>query len=372
MAPPCRDATLVALVLTFLLPGLSVANIFFDADDYLSRAGVDELHSHQPGSASYHSARRLRLIQTCQKYSDPLMPQFPEVGKWIRYPGAMVTERGDIKRAVFHSYPPVVACAPNFLGQEALEELEQTAAKVLVPKKKPSKNTEKTEKKVKKKSKGMAALQGESRGLKKDGTPPKQVANKKLKFEYEGFDIAMFVMHPFLRLVSSFKKIQTDGHKLVEQWAELHNTIPGADKPELNFQNFVKLVTQPENHLTGIETELRDPDPKEELRLSQRKPWQHYNRDCLVCNPDFYPTRIFKLDDENFAEDFESFVEDYGLEEVGQEAVEDFVTKMSALVPDTEDQVKPLMAQLDKSVFEGLVDYYSLDLEMFGYSAKDF
>ena len=53
---------------------------------------------------------------------------------------------------------------------------------------------------------------------------------------FSGFDIAMFVMHPFLRLVSSFKKIQTDGHKLVEQWAELHNTIPGADKPELNFQ----------------------------------------------------------------------------------------------------------------------------------------
>ena len=31
-----------------------------------------------------------------------------------------------------------------------------------------------------------------------------------------------------------------------------------------------------------------------------------------------------------------------------------------------------LSLQLDKSVFEGLVDYYSLDLEMFGYSAKDF
>ena len=40
-------------------------------------------------------------------------------------------------------------------------------------------------------------------------------------------------------------------------------------------------------------------------------------------------------------------MEDYGLEEVGQEAVEDFVTKMSALVPDTEDQVKPLMAQVE-------------------------
>jgi len=364
MAPPCRDATLVALALTFL-PGLSVANIFFDTDDYLSR-GVDE-HSHEPGSASYHSARRLRLIQTCQKYSDPHMSQFGEVGKWMKYPGAMVTERGDMSRAVFHSHPPVVACAPNFLGQEALEELGKTAAKVLVPKTKPSKNTEKTEKKVKKKSKGMAALQGESRGLKKDGAPTKQVVTNQLEFEYEGFDIAMFVMHPFIRLVSSFKKIQSEGHKLVEQWAGLQQT---ADKPELNFQNFVKFVTQPENHLTGIETELRD--AKEELRLSQRKPWQSYNMDCLVCNPDFYPTRIFKLDDENFAEDFESFVEDYGLEEVGEEAVEDFVTKMSALVPDTEDQVKPLMAQLDKSVFEGLVDYYSLDLEMFGYSAKDF
>ena len=49
------------------------------------------------------------------------------------------------------------------------------------------------------------------------------------------------------------------------------------------LQNFVKFVTQPENHLTGIETELRD--PKEELRLSQRKPWQSYSRDCLVCSP---------------------------------------------------------------------------------------
>ena len=66
----------------------------------------------------------------------------------------------------------------------------------------------------------------------------------------------------------------------------------------------------------------------------------------VLLSADFYPTRIFKLDDENFAEDFESFVEDYGLEEVGEEAVEDFVTKMSALVPDGEDQVKPLMAQV--------------------------
>ena len=64
--------------------------------------------------------------------------------------------RGDMSRVVFHSQPPVAACAPNFLGREALEELGQAAAKVLVPKKKPSKNTEKTEKKVKKKSKGMA------------------------------------------------------------------------------------------------------------------------------------------------------------------------------------------------------------------------
>ena len=68
----------------------------------------------------------------------------------------------------------------------------------------------------------------------------------------------------------------------------------------------------------------------------------------VLLSADFYPTRIFKLDDENFAEDFESFVEDYGLEEVGEEAVEDFVTKMSALVPDGEDQVKPLMAQVLK------------------------
>ena len=34
MAPSCRDATLVALALSFL-PSLSVANIFFDTDDYL-------------------------------------------------------------------------------------------------------------------------------------------------------------------------------------------------------------------------------------------------------------------------------------------------------------------------------------------------
>ena len=70
----------------------------------------------------------------------------------------------------------------------------------------------------------------------------------------------------------------------------------------------------------------------------------------VLLSADFYPTRIFKLDDENFAEDFESFVEDYGLEEVGEEAVEDFVTKMSALVPDREDQVKPLMDQVPRDV----------------------
>ena len=70
----------------------------------------------------------------------------------------------------------------------------------------------------------------------------------------------------------------------------------------------------------------------------------------VLLSADFYPTRIFKLDDENFAEDFESFVEDYGLEEVGEEAVEDFVTKMSALVPDREDQVKPLMDQVLRDV----------------------
>ena len=85
----------------------------------------------------------------------------------------------------------------------------------------------------------------------------------------------------------------------------------------------------------------------------------------------FYPDLIFKVDEENFEEELEAFFEDYALDAVGEEALEKFTSGMISLVP-SDSEVKNLMGQLPRSMLNQLVDYYRVDLDMFGYPVKQF
>jgi len=315
------------------------------------------MRKHTSGSSQ--SSRKLGLIKACNKSKDPHTPQtMHNSTRWMGYPANQVGERGESHRAVFYTQPALSVCTPGvFMGQDLLKELEAAALTtfpkpVKTNKKKPSSGqANKDQTKPKRKSKGMAALTGETAVLK----ATKNI-KKEEKFDLEGFDLAMFVMHPFLRLVSSYSRIRDDSNT---QLSEKIKALVGKD---FTFEKFVNFVVQPES--------MSSQDPKNEV-LSARKLWQSYNFDCLVCNEAFYPDVIFKVDEEDFEEELEAFFEDYALDAVGEEALEKFTSGMISLVP-SDSEVNNLMGQLPRSMLNQLVDYYRVDLEMFGYPVKQF
>ena len=78
-----------------------------------------------------------------------------------------------------------------------------------------------------------------------------------------------------------------------------------------------------------------------------------------------YPELIYKVDVDNFEDEFAEFVEDLGLEEVGEgEAAEKFIQTVQ--VADKKELMK-YFAELDESTLKDLADFYRVDLEMFGY-----
>ena len=90
----------------------------------------------------------------------------------------------------------------------------------------------------------------------------------------------------------------------------------------------------------------------------------------LFLFPGFYPEVIIKID-EHFEEDLETFIEDYALDDVSEEAIERFTNELAALLP-TETQVEDHIKQLGRQTLLELFEFYRVDLEMFGYSAKHF
>ena len=87
--------------------------------------------------------------------------------------------------------------------------------------------------------------------------------------------------------------------------------------------------------------------------------------DLSFLSADLFPDFIFRVDDDSFEDDFMEFLGDCGLDEVnGGEAAEKFIE--SVKVNDKQELTK-YFSQLDESTLNDLVEFYRIDLEMFGY-----
>ena len=77
------------------------------------------------------------------------------------------------------------------------------------------------------------------------------------------------------------------------------------------------------------------------------------------------PNFVYKVDDDNFEDEFMEFLEDFGLEEVnGGKAAEQLIESVNV---NEKKKLKKYFAQLDDSILNDLLDFYRIDLEMFGY-----
>ena len=77
------------------------------------------------------------------------------------------------------------------------------------------------------------------------------------------------------------------------------------------------------------------------------------------------PNFVYKVDDDNFEDEFMEFLEDFGLEEVKEgEAAEQLIESVNV---NDKKTLKKYYAQLEESTFNDLVAFYRIDLEMFGY-----
>ena len=78
-----------------------------------------------------------------------------------------------------------------------------------------------------------------------------------------------------------------------------------------------------------------------------------------------FPDFVYKVDDDNFEDEFMEFLEDCGLEEVNKgEAAEKFIQSVKV---DEKKELMQYFSQLSESTFKALVEFYRVDLEMFGY-----
>ena len=75
--------------------------------------------------------------------------------------------------------------------------------------------------------------------------------------------------------------------------------------------------------------------------------------------------------DENFEEDFEALIEDLGLDVLDPDLIDSVLNNLLLHVP-TDEQIKEVIKELDGASLDALVEYYKVDLEMYGYSAHQF
>ena len=80
---------------------------------------------------------------------------------------------------------------------------------------------------------------------------------------------------------------------------------------------------------------------------------------------DLLPDFVYKVDDDSFEDEFMEFLEDFGLDEVKEgEAAEELIQSVN--ISDKKN-LKKYFAELDKTTLDDLVEFYRIDLEMFGY-----
>ena len=80
---------------------------------------------------------------------------------------------------------------------------------------------------------------------------------------------------------------------------------------------------------------------------------------------DLLPNFVYKVDDDNFEDEFMEFLEDFGLEEVTEgEAAEKLIESVNV---NDKKTLKKYYAQLEESTLNDLAEFYRIDMEMFGY-----
>merc|ERR1711997_1349023 len=122
---------------------------------------------------------------------------------------------------------------------------------------------------------------------------------------------------------------------------------------KVNFEGFVRFIINPWNGA----------DREEVSNL--RRQWLPTHYDCEVCHPDLLPNFVYKVDDDNFEDEFMEFLEDFGLDEVKEgEAAEELIQSVNV---NEKKNLKKYFAELDKNTLDELVEFYRIDLEMFGY-----
>jgi len=302
--------------------------------------------------------RNLRVQKVCMKYNDLHRPEHYNVSAlmdWTKIENLPTT--GAVERSEFYTIPKLVMCSPRNVAHKALNKFSQEAlASFPVPTQAKAKKAVAQETQKKKKvPKAMAGLTNQVRSVYKKGKDKKVKFDDIVRTKYSGFSKILLVMHPFIRLAKSYQQI-FDSDQPSKEVSDMKTrlekfiTVKG-DK--LNFEGFVRFIINSWNT-----------EDKEEV-LNLRRQWLPTHYDCEVCNSDLLPNFVYKVDDDAFEDEFMEFLEDFGLEEVtGGEAAEQLIESVNV---SEKKELKKYFSLLDESTLNDLVDFYRIDLEMFGY-----
>jgi len=317
--------------------------------------------------------RNIRVEKVCKKYNDLHRPENHNVSLFMDWNKKWeLPHTGLVDRFELYTTPKMVMCSPRNVAHKALRLFSKEAV-TSFPIPAPSKNKKEVKQapEMKKKvPKAMRALKNEVRSAYKQSKNDKKAIGTlpDVKQKYSGFTKALLVMHPFLRLAKSYQQLfKTDNNKdkdaletktKIAQYILKINKNPEQEVP--SFKEFVKFVINSDGS-NNILNDKKDRD--ETVRL--RKQWLPTHYDCEICHPDLLPNFVYKVDDDSFEDEFMEFLEDFGLEEVKEgEAAEELIQSVNV---NEKKNLKKYFAELDKTTLDELVEFYRIDLEMFGY-----
>lgn len=304
--------------------------------------------------------RNLRIQKVCMKYNDLHRPENHNVSSLLEWsPYTELPTTGAAERYEIYTTPKMVMCSPRNVAHNALNIFSNKAlATFPVPiQSKPKKEIKAAPQKKKKVPKAMAGLTKEVKSIYKKGAIKKgNESDKKVQSKYSGFSKVLLVMHPFLRLAKSYHQMFDSKDQASKELSEMKTTLQKYIKDnqgKVNFEGFVRFIINPWNGA----------DREEVLNL--RRQWLPTHYDCEVCHSDLFPNFVYKVDDDNFEDEFMEFLEDFGLEEVKEgEAAEQLIESVNV---NDKKTLKKYYAQLEESTLDELVAFYRIDMEMFGY-----
>jgi len=302
--------------------------------------------------------RNLRIQKVCMKYNDLHRPENYNVSTLMdSSPLNELPNIGAVERYEIYTTPKMAMCSPRNVAHNALNIFSKEAlATFPVPIQSKSKKEIKTGPQKKKKvPKAMAGLKKEVKSIYKNKERKEIKSDKIIKSKYSGFSKILLVMHPFLRIAKSYHQIFDSNDKSTEL-TQMKSTLEKYIKDnqrKVNFEGFVRFIINPWNGA----------DREEVSNL--RRQWLPTHYDCEVCHPDLLPNFVYKVDDDNFEDEFMEFLEDFGLEEVNEgEAAEQLIESVNV---NDKKTLRKYYAQLEEATLNDLVAFYRIDLEMFGY-----